>query len=218
MTRSRNARIAGVAYLVYIAVGIANELLMARATNADGTAALLVRIADYAIDVRLAILFKLIECFSAFVIGAALYGITRDEDHELAMLGLVCRVAEGVMIASILIPNDVGLLSLAEASAARATDAATANAQTAVLLMPVGPMGAVFFAAGTTIFSFLLLRGRMVPVSLAALGVLSSALLAVGVSLQLAGFLTGPLTGYQWIPEIAFTIALALWLLIKGVK
>jgi hypothetical protein len=31
------------------------------------------------------------------VLAVTLYGITRDEDHELAMLGLVCRVAEGVL-------------------------------------------------------------------------------------------------------------------------
>jgi hypothetical protein len=47
---------------------------------------------------------------------------------------------------------------------------------------------------------------------------LASGLLAVTLPLQLAGFLTGPLTGYyQWAPALVFQIALALWLLIKGV-
>lgn len=134
------------------------------------------------------------------------------------MLGLICRVAEGLMIGSILVPNSLGLLALAKAGAALpASDVATTNALGALLLTPVGLIGAIFFAAGTTVFSYLLLRGRMVPVSLALLGVFSSALLAVGLPLQLTGFFTGPLTGYQWLPEIAFTIVLAPWLLIKGV-
>jgi Domain of unknown function (DUF4386) len=71
---------------------------------------------------------------------------------------------------------------------------------------------------GSLIFSYLLLRGRMVPVSIAWLGVLASGLLAVTLPLQLAGFSTGPLTGYyQWLPALVFQIVLALWLLIKGV-
>lgn len=83
MIRTTSARIAGFAYLVYMAVGIANELLMSRATAGEGTAATLARIAERATDVRVAILLKLVECFSAFAIGIALYGITRDEDREL---------------------------------------------------------------------------------------------------------------------------------------
>src|SRR5438552_7224237 len=66
---------------------------------------------------------------------------------------------------------------------------------------------------------YLLLRGRMVPVSIAWLGVFASGLLTVALPLQLAGFPTGPLTGYyQWLPALVFQIVLALWLLIKGVS
>ena len=218
MTRATNARIAGSAYFVYMAVGISNEFLMNRATSAEGTAALLARMGEHATDMRVAILCKLLECFSAMVIGVALYGITRDEDHELAMLGLICRLAEAVMIGAILIPNNLGLLRFAQTLAGGGVpDIATANALGALLETPVGLIGAIFFAVGSTIFSWLLLRGRMIPVSLALLGVFSSAVLAVGLPLQFTGFFTGPLTDYQWLPEIAFSVVLALWLLIKGV-
>jgi hypothetical protein len=80
------------------------------------------------------------------------------------------------------------------------------------------PIGSIFFAVGSAIFSWLLLRGRMVPVFIAWLGVFASGLLVVVLPLQLAGFSTGPLTGYsQWLPALVFQIVLALWLLIKGV-
>ena len=94
------------------------------------------------------------------------------------------------------------------------------NALRAFLLMPGAsvPLGAFFFAVGSLIFSWLLLRGRMVPVSIAWLGVFASGLLVVLLPLQLAGFSTGPLTGYyQWLPALVFQVVLALWLLIKGV-
>jgi len=218
MTRTTNARIAGFTYLCYITIGISNEVLMNRATSAEGTVATLARIAQYATDMRLVILLKVLECFSAVVLAVILYGITRDVDHELAMLGLVCRVAEGILIGSIFVPNDMGLLWLAEARAGGyVPDPATTNALGAFLLMPKAAIGAVFFAAGTTTFSYLLLRGRMVPQALAWSGVISSALLVVGLPLQLAGFLSGPLASYQWLPEIVFTIVLALWFVTKGV-
>jgi len=46
---------------------------------------------------------------------------------------------------------------------------------------------------------------------------LASALLVVGLPLQLAGVLSGSVTQLMWIPMAAFEIPLALWLLIKGV-
>jgi hypothetical protein len=217
MTRSTNARLAGSAYLSYIVVGILNEVLMYRAAGVNGIAAKLARMADHSTDVRLAIILKLGECFSVFVLAVALYGITRDEDNELAMLGLLCRAAEGVLIAS-LIPNSQGLLWLASVRAGvDVPDVATTNALGGFLLAPGAAVGAIFFAVGSAIFSYLLLRGRMIPASLAWWGVLSSALLVIGVPLQVAGFLIGPLAGYQWVPAIVFAPVFALWLLIKGV-
>lgn len=221
MTRTTNARIAGFTYLFYAAIGICIELLMHRARNVDGdSAAKLVRIGEYATNVRLSILIVLLECFSALVLGVTLYGITRVQDHELAMLALVCRVAEAVL-GTLNIPNYLGLLWLAKAGVATGLpDIPTTNALGTFLLMPVPsvPIGTIFFAVGSTIFSWLLLRGRMVPVSIAWLGVFATGLLVLVLPLQLAGFSTGPLTGYvQWLPALVFQIVLALWLLIKGV-
>jgi hypothetical protein len=75
VTRSRTARLAGSAYLSYIVVGILNEVLMYRAAGVNGIAAKLARMADYSTDVRLAIMLKLGECFSVFVLAVTLYGI-----------------------------------------------------------------------------------------------------------------------------------------------
>jgi len=220
MTRTTNARVAGFTYLFYAAIGICSELLMNHVRGVDGDSAKLARIGEYATDVRMTILLTLLECFSALVLAVALYGITRDVDQELAMLAMACRVAEGVL-GSLRIPDYSGLLWLAKAGVGTgAPDIPTTNALRAFLLMPGPsvPIGAIFFAVGSTIFSYLLLRGRMVPVSIAWMGVFASGLLAVGLPLQLAGFFTGPLTGYyQWLPALVFQTVLALWLLIKGV-
>jgi hypothetical protein len=83
--------------------------------------------------------------------------------------------------------------------------------------------GAIFFAVGSTLFCWLLLRGRMIPVALAWLGVLASVLLVVILPLQRAGLLGGPMTWSAsvtwlvWLPMLVFEVALALRLLINGV-
>ena len=112
---------------------------------------------------------------SALVLGVTLYAITREEDADIAMLALTCRVVEAM-------PGE----------------------------------GAFFFAVGSTLFSWLLLRGRMIPVALAWLGVLASVLLVVLLPLQIADVLPGAVIQYMWLPMAAFEIPLGLWLIIKG--
>lgn len=162
MTRPTNARIAGVTFFVYIIAGIAT-LAMAGRTNVTGV-------------------LTLFTSFSALVLGVTLYAITRDQDPDLAMLALACRVVEAI-------PGE----------------------------------GAVFFAVGSTLFSWLLLRGRMIPAALAWLGVVASGLLVVILVLQRAELFGGAgswassVTWLIWMPMLVFELTFAAWLLVKGV-
>jgi hypothetical protein len=162
MTRRANARLAGVTYLVYLAAGIASLVLAGRAHTTD--------------------VLAVITSFSALLLGVTLYAITREQDSDLAMLGLTCRVIEAI-------PGE----------------------------------GMIYFAVGSTIFAWLLLRGRMIPIALAWLGVLAGVLL-VGILLQQRAGLFGGAVDWSssvtWLtslPMLVFEVALALWLLIKGV-
>ena len=163
MTRTTNARIAGVTFLVYIAAGVATLSLTGR---------------THATDV-----LSLVTSLSALVLGVTLYAITREEDPDVATLALTCRVIEAIP----------------------------------------GNAGAFFFAVGSTLFSWLLLRGRMIPVALARLGVLASVFLVVILPLQRAGLFGGStnwfsaVTWLMWLPMLVFEVTLALWLIIKGV-
>ncbi|HKG95910.1 MAG TPA: DUF4386 domain-containing protein [Gemmatimonadaceae bacterium] len=220
MTRATSARLAGVTYLLYIALAFPAMVLFDRATRAQGTPAKLARLAQHASDVRITVVLSLVTCFAAFVLAVTLYAITRDEDRDLALLALTCRVGEGVLNAMLIVPT-MGLLWLATAGTeAGAPDASAANALGAFLLKSRAwgtTTSAALFAVGSTIFSYLLLRGRMVPVPLAWLGVLASVLVAVLLPAQLAGVVRGPVLDVMWLPMLAFEIALGLWLLVKGV-
>jgi len=167
MTRTTNARVAGFTFLFYIASGIASLALAAR---------------PHATDV-----LSVFTSLSALVLGVTLYAITREQDCDLALLALVCRVIEAMP------GSGEGL-------------------------------GAIFFAIGSTLFCWLLLRGRMIPVPLAWLGVVASALLLLVLLVQRAGLFAGALnwssalTWLVWLPALVFELALAFWLLTKGVS
>ena len=80
----------------------------------------------------------------------------------------------------------------------------------------------LYFAVGSTIFSWLLLRGRMIPAALAWLGVLGSAFLVAIIPLQRAGLFGGAVnwfssvTWLMWLPTLVFELTLAVWLIVKG--
>jgi len=218
MTRTTNARVAGCTFLFYIGAGIANMVLFGRAASGEGIAAKLAGVAGHATEMRIAFLLSVLTCFSALVLAVTLHAITREQDPDLAMLALTCRVGEGLI--GISIPVSLGLLWLATATGTDAPDAAAAHALGAFLLKVgawKGLISATLFAVGSTLISYLLLRGRMIPIPLAWLGIVSSVLLVTGLPLQLAGFLSGPVTSLMWLPMLAFEVPLALWLLIKGV-
>jgi hypothetical protein len=220
MTRTTNARLAGFTFLFYIAVAIAGMVLFEGATGAQGIAARLARIAEHASEVRVTVVLSLLTCFTALVLAVTLYAITRDVDHDLAMLALTCRVGEGVLNAISVVPT-MGLLWLAtERTGAGAPDASAGYALGAFLLKAQSwntTISATLFAVGSTLFSCLFLRGRMIPVPLAWLGVVASVVVVVLLPAQLVGFLGGLAGGLMWLPMLVFEVTLALWLIIKGV-
>lgn len=207
MTRTTNARIAGVAFLLYIAAAFPAMVISSRATAGSDIATRLATMAQHAFDVRLAAVLSLIGCFCALVLGVTLYAITRVQDRDLAMIGLACRVAEGVTGGTGLAAT-LALLS--------SVNAAGSEALGAFVFADTVFVAATFFAVGSTIFSWLLLRGRMVPVWLAGLGVVASAVVALGLPLQLMELLPGLVTQLMWLPVAVFELVLAAWLIVKG--
>ena len=217
MTRTTNARIAGFTFLFYIAAGITSLIVFGRAARGDGIAARLASMAQHVPQIGFVFILGLLQACSAIVLGVTLYAITRDEDPDLAMLGLTFRVGEGLIGVSL--PSSLALVWLATATGANAPDTAAAHAIGSVLLKVEGSTSlvtATFFAVGSTFFSWLLLRGRMIPAPLAWLGVIASVLLMLCLPLQAAGFLRGTFTSLMWIPMAAFEVPLAGWLIVKG--
>lgn len=216
MTRTANARIAGFTFLVYIAAGITDMQLHAHATAGTNVVSRLASIAQHVGDIRYSVLLGIVQAFCALVLAVTLYAITCDEDRDLAMLGMTCRVAEGV-IGALSVPETLALVWLATATETEAPDPAAGHALAAYLMHRGVSLSATFFAVGSTLFAWLLLRGRMIPAVLAWIGVVASVLLVVCLPLQFAEFLGGPITSLMWLPMLAFEVPLGLWLIVRGV-
>jgi hypothetical protein len=217
MTRATNSRVAGFTFLAYIVVGIISMMLHGKAVKGDDIVAQLTSINLHRSYLQAALVLDLLCAFAAIVLGVTLYALTREQDPHLAMLGLVCRGAEGI-VAGVSVQASVGLLWVAKAVASNDSNTEATNAIGSYLLgVHWSPLvAATFFAVGSTAFSWLFLRGRMIPVWMAWSGVISSALLVVALPLQLGGFLPGSVVQFLWIPMAAFEIPLAVWLLVKG--
>ena len=199
MTSTTNARTAGVAFIVYFAA------VMAQVAGAR--------------DPHFRIILTLIGQFSALVLAVTLYALTRGYDRDLAMLGLVCRTAEGI-IGATLLPVSLAFGATAAVGVSASTVAATSDLTS--LLVSVRDWNTVvsslFFAVGSTAFTWVMLRGRIIPVGLAWLGVVASALMVVALTLQLAGVVQGRVVAITSLPIVFFELPLGVWLIVKGVS
>jgi hypothetical protein len=222
MTLRTNARLAGWAYLLYFVVGIGDLVLSGRTTaGAVGTAARLASIAQHETLMGVTILLGLFQAVCAVVLGVTLWALTRDQDREVAALGMSFRLLEGASNA-VSIARPLALMSLAKASvAAAAADAATTNAAAGLIMRTglgsSGGAGSFCFGIGSLCFCWLFLRARSIPAWLAWTGVLASVFWVIGTPLDLAGFIGGPASYATWIPMAVFELTFAVWLIAKGI-
>lgn len=205
-------------FLFYIVNGITTLAISGRITTGATIGARLANIAHHPGLMRLNAALILLTGFDAFVLAVAIYALTRDYDRDLALIALVCRIAEGVANVSGA-TNTMRLLWVAtSATNAAPADAAARYALGDYLLNAGGgPIGATFIVA-STIYSYIFLRSRTIPAALAWLGLIASLLLVINIPLELASISRGPLGWLMWMPMLAFEVTLGVWLLIKGVN
>ena len=221
MTLRTNARLAGLAYILYIVTGITQMVVSRQMTaGAVGTAAKLASIVEHAPLVGLIVIFSLLQAVYAVVLGVTLWALTRDGDRDLAMLGLACRVVEGANNA-LSIHRWLELQHLATVASGGGPDAPALNALGGLMLGGgggAGGAGAFLFALGSLCFCWVFVRSRTIPAWLAWPGLVSSITWVIGMPLQLGGFIGGAATMALWIPMGLFEVTFAVWLIVKGVS
>ena len=213
MKRTTNARLAGFMFLFYIASGLAEMAFLSPTRGAATTAAKLAAIAQHATMARFSAAVALLMMMNAIVLAVAIYALTRDYDRDLALLALVCRIAEGVLSAA---GAGTGRALLTLATGGDTATATTVAAAIFSMRSLQTLLCATAFAIGSTIYCYLFLRARSIPRWMAWLGLIGSALLIVTLPLQIGGVFTGTPAMLVWIPIALFEVTFGVWLLIKG--
>jgi hypothetical protein len=216
MTRAVVARVAGATFLVYIAVRVASSVLFEGSIGSGVAASRLASVAAHTGDLRIATVLALANCVCALVMGVSLYFYTRRSHPELSTFVLVCRTGEAVLFGMYAL-GIIAVVFIASASTQASRDV------DATLVMAIirstrhaTLVASFFFAVGSTAFAWILMRARLAPGSLAALGLFGSLLPAVTMPLQIIGALRGFPTQVLWILLFLFEIALGVWLLASG--
>lgn len=214
MSSAINARVAGVAFLIYIAAGIASLVLTQAAGGSEDAATRLASMAENITLLRYAALLDLLCAFCAFTLAVTLYVLTTGHGASLAMLAMVFRLVEGMLVSASL-SDSLGILWLVgEAD----ESSSVIHILASYLMRSEVTLTSTFVAAGSLLFACLLLRGRLIPAPLAWLGVFASLLLLAVLPPQLVGLLSDPMLAAAWLPMLMFEVPLAFWLIVKGVR
>ncbi|WP_027661542.1 DUF4386 domain-containing protein [Salinispora fenicalii] len=214
MSERSAARLAGALFLLVIAAVLASPA--AAGSSAGGIAERLDDIATHPSGLQLSIVLLVVAGIATLGLAAMLHAITRRQDPSLAAFALACRAVESGLYA-VQILGAMLLLSLSRQQTDSARELGAAAADIAVWSTNVG---ACFFAVGSAVFAYLLLRSRAIPRPLAILGLFASLLLAVSVPVQsAAGAVTTEGAGILlWLPMLTFEVVAGGWLLLKGIR
>ena len=205
-------------------------VLVQRGSAGADARARLAQVAAHASDLRVAIILATIASFCALTLAVTLYRVTRDVDADIARFAMLCRVGEGINGAPYLLAL-MALLWLATTPDGPLPDAATLTTLTTKVMTWNTNAGATLFAAGSTGFCYLLLRGRLIPVTLAWIGVvvvvvlgtrtivyaISPSPLALELSQQAGGPALPAVAVVAVLLAVGFS-AVVIWLAALGVR
>jgi hypothetical protein len=220
---ARQARVAGLCYLLVIAGGLFAEVVVRESLVVPGDAAATARAiaADEALW-RWGLAVHLSYLVLGLVVNVLVCGLFRAAEPTLARLALVLAVTSVAVEALSLLQLSVPLAISEErgALAALGEQQRQALSYLAVRLFSTAfGFALLFFAGFCVLVGALILRSRLVPRLLGLLMILAGACYAVNtLALVLSPPLSERLLPAILLPPFVGELSLALWLLVKGVR
>jgi hypothetical protein len=216
------AKIIGIIYPIQMATGIFGEIFARGQLVVRGNAATTAENIMASEQLfRLSIAGDLITYVLVMMLTWALYVLLRPVNRHLALLGAFFRLSE-LAVLCIATVNSLVVLNLLSGAAYLKTfsvDQLHSLVMLAYQAQGLGmSVGFILLGLGSSVFAYLLLRSRYVPKALAACGIFSSLLLAIG-SLAIIMFPGLGIIGMSYMmPMGLYEVGLGFWLLIKGIK
>lgn len=214
------ARIAGLAYLITIMLGIfsvnfvASDLIVPE----DNAATVNNIIANESLF-RIGIASEILMYVLVILLAWALYGILKTVNRNLALLALLWRLGEAIIGASATVLS--GLIPLLLLNNAETFE--TQQLQSLVsLFLDVRNVGLdivlIFIGMGGAIFCYLFYTSRYVPRILAVWGMLTYLTMLILSFISILTPISESIKMVFYTPGGLFEITFGLWLLIKGIN
>ena len=219
ISQRKAARVAGFMFLFILTDVILNWVVFSKFIVANNVMATATNIMTNELLFRVGIANELILAVCAVVLAMALYITLKPVNRNLALLALLWKAAEGIIIAVIALLNFIALqiingkasLSVFEPEHLQALAGLFINMHDALYSIPM-----VFLGLNLTLFSFLFYKSKYIPGMIAGFGILSYSLVFIYayVNIMFPGFPGMFLT----VPSIFFELIIGIWLLFKGIK
>ena len=174
---------------------------------------------------RIAILSELVTAFAVIIpLGVTFYLILKSVNKNIALLALVLKLTEGIIVAVIALVNFMVLqilngesyLTAFKPEQIQSLIGLFVNGRNAVYSIPM-----IFLGLGTAVFFYLFLKSGYIPKSLAAFGVVSYLLVFIQSLLNMVAPQYATIVIVQIIcfsPSFLAELIIGPWLFIKGVK
>jgi hypothetical protein len=171
---------------------------------------------------RLSIVSGLMTVAGEIILLVALYIVLKPINRNVALLAAFWRLAKCVIFAVTALTDFVALRLLSGAGYLRAFETKQLQALAGLFISARhdgGFIGAVFLGLGSTVFAYLWLKSRYIPRALAAWGIFSSLVLAIGIlGIMVFPGLASVVGSVYWLPIFVFEVTLGFWLLVKGIR
>jgi hypothetical protein len=222
---NKTAKVAGAMFLLSLLVPMLNWVfVLSKFIVADNAITTAKYIVANDLLFRIGITNQLITSVIAIVLSLALFKMLKHVSKNLALLALILKLTEAILIAVIALGDFVALLILKSQTSLTVSEpnqvAAFAglffNVHISITAIPM-----VFLGMNLVVFLYLLFKSQYVPQILAGFGIVSYSLIFLYALITILSPDYASIKLIQiicWAPSCCFELVIGLWLLIKGIK
>jgi len=212
-------RLLGAAQLLVFVASLVSDRLLVTVVGTGGVSEILLNVSNNLTRIRISNLVALLNSLAIVLLGVLFYAVFCREYRVIALLALICFVAEAITLAVGKI-GAYGLIPLSRQFVeAGAPEPSYFQTLGDLLYHGVDRLGylvhMLFFCVGGVLWYYLLLRSGAIPRALSIWGLVAVSLLTIPTVLQLYDRnLTAALV--LGLPYAPYEVVLRLWLVVKG--
>ena len=223
MTQAKAARLAGFLWVLTMATSIfATMYCFSRHVVVGDVTKTAANIIANETTFRVGIATMLLTSLGVIVLIWAFYILLKPVNRELALLAVLFRIGEAIILCMMPIQQLVTLKYLGNANHLKAFEPDQLNALANISMSTYGSgvyVGFICLGLGSIIFAYLFLKSGYVPSAFAWLGIFASVLLTLGsFFLIIFPAIRTIVYPYGMLPMFFYEIGLGFWLWIKGVR